>query len=77
MLERFGPGMIVAVIYGLCVAYLGGPNTFPETFLSATIFLFWWYIATSIISGVIMVLVSLGILKGAKLLRIKKRFRNN
>lgn len=61
-------GLIIAILYGLAVYFLGEPNTFPEVFLSATNFLFWWYVITSAIFFPIVLLISLGILGGGTIL---------
>lgn len=57
-------GLIVAVIYGLCLYLFGSPNTFPEIFLGATNLLFWWYVVVYAILGVIAILIALGMIGG-------------
>jgi len=52
------PGVLIALIIGLCVFYFGGPSTFPESFVSATNFFWWWALTCSIIA---MALVALGL----------------
>jgi len=53
-------GLVIAVIYMIVMFFSG--QTFPQAFLSATDFLLWWYIVTSIISAVFMALLALGLL---------------
>jgi len=65
-------GLILALVYGAGVYFLGKPNTFPEVFLGTTNFLLWWYIITSIILGVIMALVSIGIAGAGTILGASK-----
>jgi hypothetical protein len=53
-------GLILAVICMIIMLISG--QAFPQAFLGATDFLFWWYVVTSIISAVFMVLLALGLL---------------
>lgn len=53
-------GFILALLYFAAIYFLGQPTTAPEGFLSATNFLFWWYIVTTAIIGAIILLVGLG-----------------
>lgn len=54
-------GIFIAVAYAFCVYLFGEPDTLAQTFAHATHFLFHWYIITSIIIGVIVLLISVGI----------------
>lgn len=53
-------GLIAAVIYAI-VMFISG-QAFPQIFSSSTDFLLWWYVITSIVLAVFMVVIVLGML---------------
>lgn len=58
-------GLIIATVYGAIIYFLGEPTTLAQSFLSATHFLFWWYVVTCSIQAVLVLLVFLGLIGGA------------
>lgn len=54
-------GPLIAFVWFAIVYFLGKPSTLPEAFLSASSFLLWWYIITSIIKGFIITIISTGV----------------
>lgn len=58
-------GLIIAAIYGAIIYFLGEPTTLAQSFLSATSFLFWWYVVTCSIQAILVLLVFLGFIGGA------------
>ncbi len=54
-------GIFITIVYAFCVYLFGEPDTLAQTFAHSTNFLLWWYIITSIIIGVIVLLISVGI----------------
>jgi hypothetical protein len=55
-------GLIIAVIYGLIVYFFGEPTTLIQAFLSATSFLFWWYLVTCFLEVLLGLLACFGVL---------------
>ena len=56
-------GLFVAVLVFAFGAFISG-DTYEASFLSASGFLYWWYIVTGAIIGVILALVVLGVTAG-------------
>ncbi len=57
-------GLLVVLIFGVCVYFFGAPSTFPEVFQSATNLLLWWYIVACAIAAVFVVLGILALIGG-------------
>lgn len=57
-------GIIIALCYALWRFSFGSAD-FPEIFLAASNFLFWWYLITSGIFAVICALIAVAIISGA------------
>jgi len=58
-------GLIIAAIYGTIIYFLGEPSALAQSFLSATSFLFWWYVVTCSIQAILVLFVFLGFIGGA------------
>lgn len=48
-------GLIIAVLIGACVYIFGVPSTFAQALVNGSHFLFWWYIVTTPLVGLLLI----------------------
>lgn len=60
-------GLIIALIYGVIIYFFGEPTPLVQAYLIATNFLFWWYVVTSALQLIFVLLIFFGVIGGATL----------